>query len=126
MKDQQYPQGHNAGPHYDKPILGRAGTHEYRYQPEQAVPEEEAGTAPLRTLPDWLYGYNCILDSINAQLDALEDRASYLLAPAPKAVSGSLAGKPDDADTPERLTRLEYRLLYLSNRIDEFHKRLIV
>lgn len=36
MKDQntgfsaQYPQGHNAGPHYDKPMLGRAGTHEYR------------------------------------------------------------------------------------------------
>lgn len=91
---------------------------------EQAVPEE--AVQPFRALPDWLFGYNCILDSINAQLDALEDRASYLLAPAPKAVSGSLAGKPDDADTPERLSRLEYRLHYLSNRIDEFHKRLIV
>lgn len=125
MKDQQYPQGHNAGPHYDKPMLGRAGTNEYRYQPEQAVTEEDAPT-PLRTLPDWLYGYNCILDQLNAQLDVLEDRASYLLAPAPKASIGSLAGKPDDADTPERLSRLEYRLHYLSNRIDEFHKRLVV
>ena len=92
---------------------------------EQAVPEE-AERAPLRALPDWLFGYNCILDSINAQLDILEDRASYLLSPAPKVVSGSLAGKVDDADTLERLTRLEYRLHYLSNRIDEFHKRLIV
>ena len=115
-----HPHHPHAGTNYGRTPL------EYRHEPEQSVPEEEAGSAQLRALPDWLFGYNCILDSINAQLDILEDRASYLLAPAPKVVSGSLAGKPDDADTLERLTRLEYRLHYLSNRIDEFHKRLIV
>jgi len=117
---------YNYRPSSQADALRHRGADDHRYQPEQSVPEEEAGIAPLRFLPDWLFNYNCILDSINAQLDALEDRASYLLAPAPKAVSGSLAGKPDDGDTPERLTRLEYRLMYLSNRIDEFHKRLIV
>lgn len=117
-------------PYNDRPHHPHAGTNygrttlEYRSVPEQAHPED--ASTPIRALPDWLYGYNCILDSINAQLDALEDRASYLLAPAPKVVSGSLAGKVDDGDTPERLSRLEYRLHYLSNRIDEFHKRLIV
>jgi hypothetical protein len=85
----------------------------------QAIPS-------VRSLPDWLYGYGAILDSINAQLDQLEKRAEYLLAPVPEPEGAVPARMQAESATIDTLTRLEYRLLYLSNRIDAFQQRLIV